>query len=158
VELCREILKVYLSIHIRKSDRYIHDPCQSVLSRKCLEISHGHFLSSLVSSQVMWKDNLEWNIYIKKIIFQELSTRDLWHLSDIIIGELALNTAHYVIISQSHSHAQPHHRAVTLLQGVSKKWPDDKHPELMLFFEGYINLLNLQTQSYNLLHTVCRVA
>jgi hypothetical protein len=83
---------------------------------------------------------------------QQLSTRDLWHLSNIIIGEFALNTARYMTISQSHSHAK-------LLQGVSKKWPDDKDPELMLFFKGYMNLLNLQTQAYNLeLYTGARTA
>jgi hypothetical protein len=38
---------------------------------------------------------------------RELSTRDLWHWSDII-EEFALNTAHCVTIYQSQIHGPPH--------------------------------------------------
>jgi CRISPR/Cas system-associated protein Cas7 (RAMP superfamily) len=46
---------------------------------------------------------------------RELSTRDLWHWSDIIIEDFVLNTAHYVTISQSQSNALPPSRAGKLL-------------------------------------------
>ena len=68
---------------------------------------------------------------------RELSTRDLWHWSDIIIEESALNIAHYVTISQSQGRALPPFK---LLQVGTKKWTDGKDAELMLFFEGCINL------------------